>query len=236
MFEIYLFCATVGGTLLVIQTMLTALGLGESDTEIGDDVSLGLDVVEAGGDLEVTGDADAGGFDLEADTDAPADSDSHGSLWLFRMLSFRTLVAATTFFGLSGAASLQSGLNATVALVIALVVGICAMVAVHGLMRTLSRLSHDGTVRITDAVGKPATVYLPIPANREGAGRVQVRMDDRIMEYEAVSSNQQRLKTGAKVVVVGILGPATIEVEPEGTAWNRDPLYRASQITLSDHS
>ena len=156
--------------------------------------------------------------------------------WLFRMLSFRTLVAATTFFGLSGTASLQAGLTAAVALVVAILMGLCAMVVVHYLMRTLYRLSHDGTVKIGDAVGKPATVYLPIPAARAGAGKVQVCMEDRIMEYQAVSSHDDRLPTGTKVVVVDTVGPAMVEVTPEANQWNRDPLYNASQIALSDKS
>ncbi len=89
-------------------------------------------------------------------------------------------------------------------------------------------------MRIAEAKGKAATVYLPIPANREGSGKVQVRMDDRIMEYEAVSSCGERLKTGTKVLVVDVLGPSLVEVEPESGKWNRDPLYRATQIAISE--
>ena len=60
-------------------------------------------------------------------------------------------------------------------------------------------------------------------------------MDDRIMEYEAVSSSEEKLKTGTKVLVVDVLGPSLLEVEPEGSEWQRDPLYRASQIALTDN-
>ena len=59
-------------------------------------------------------------------------------------------------------------------------------------------------------------------------------MDDRIMEYEAVSSSEEKLKTGTKVLVVDVLGPSLLEVEPEGSEWHRDPLYRASQIALTE--
>jgi hypothetical protein len=64
-------------------------------------------------------------------------------------------------------------------------------------------------------VGRSGTVYLPVPAGRDGAGKVQITMRDRIMEYEAVTSNPEKLTTGTKVIVVDILGPSLVEVEPD---------------------
>jgi membrane protein implicated in regulation of membrane protease activity len=247
MFNVFLFCAVIGGTLLVIQTAMTAIGLVDSDLELGEDVALeaggdfdagemDLGDLDAGADMDVAVDFDADAGDLDAETgDSDTHSASHGSSWLFSVLSFRTLVAATTFFGLSGTASVQAGISQAIALMIAIGTGFVALLLVHFMMHTLYRLSHDGTVRVADTKGKHATVYLPIPANRDGSGKVQVRMDDRIMEYEAVSSSDERLKTGTKVLVVDVLGPSLLEVEPEGSPWQRDPLYRASQIVISDN-
>jgi membrane protein implicated in regulation of membrane protease activity len=232
MIQVFFFCAVVGGSLLLIQTVLTAFGLADSDLEMAEDIAFEVDG-EFAADLDVETDVDAAGGDSSLG-DGDSSAESHGSNWLFSVLSFRTLVAATTFFGLSGTASTQAGLSQAIALGIAVGCGIAAMLSVHFMMRTLYRLSHDGTVRVSDAIGKQATVYLPVPANRDGSGKVQVRMDDRIMEYEAVSSHDARMKTGTKVIVVDVLGPSLVEVEPESGEWKRDPLYRASQIVISD--
>ena len=73
---VYLVCAVVGGTVLVCQFVMTLLGLG------GDH--------DAGGDHDVA--HDAGHHEAGHD---------HDSSWLVGVLTFRTLVAALAFFGVS---------------------------------------------------------------------------------------------------------------------------------------
>ncbi len=81
-------------------------------------------------------------------------------------------------------------------------------------MQTLYRLRHDGTVRIDRTVGERATVYVPIPANHSGMGKVQIRTQGRIMEYAAKTKAPDRLKTGTTVEVVCVLSPMVLEVQP----------------------
>jgi membrane protein implicated in regulation of membrane protease activity len=198
MFQAFVVCAVIGGTIFLFQFALTLMGLGgESDFELADDIP----------------DGDIG--DVEMDVDADGEHGGGSSTSVFRMLSLRTVTAGLTLFGLSGAGSLQSGTSIAAALAIAVVVGMLALVVVHYIMQALYRLGHDGTVNIADTVGRSATVYLPIPAGRDGSGKVQVSMDDRIMEYQAVTSNPNKLSTGTKVIVVDVLGPAMVEVEPD---------------------
>jgi len=80
-------------------------------------------------------------------------------------------------------------------------------------MRTLSRLRSDGTVRIERAVGKSGTVYLTVPAQRAGVGKVTLNLQNRTLECQAVTARSE-LATGAKVVVVSVIGPDTVEVAP----------------------
>ncbi len=137
MLNVFLFCAVVGGSLLVIQTALTACGLADSDTECAQDAALDFDAdcdAEIDADLDAVGGVEAGEIDS---VDSDSDNENQGSNWLFSVLSFRTLVAATSFFGLSGTASMQFGLSQALALCIAVSVGFAAMLTVHYLMRTL---------------------------------------------------------------------------------------------------
>ncbi len=88
------------------------------------------------------------------------------------------------------------------------------MYGVHYLMQMLYRLRHDGTVQIRRTVGQRATVYIPIPPNNSGQGKIQIRTQGRIMEYLAKTSAPEKLRTGTTVEVVAMLTPTTLEVEP----------------------
>ena len=194
---LFLICAVVGGTVLVCQFVLTLVGLGGDHADFSHDVPHDFSA----------GDAHAGD---PAGHDAHGD---HGSSWLFGVISFRTLVAAATFFGLVGYAAESAGLGMGPQLVLAVAAGIGAMYGVHWIVRTMGRLAEDGTVRVRSALGQEGTVYIPIPAAKAQAGKVQLKLQNRLVEYEAVTSGGQRLATGTKVRVVGIAGN-TLEVEP----------------------
>ncbi|HKB41952.1 MAG TPA: hypothetical protein VKD72_36330, partial [Gemmataceae bacterium] len=81
---VYLTCAIVGGTLLVCQFLLGLLGLGDHH--------------DAAGDHDIH---DAGSHDAHG---GHGDHDAHNS-WFVGVLTFRSLVAALTFFGLAGLAA-----------------------------------------------------------------------------------------------------------------------------------
>ena len=206
MFQVFLVCAVIGGTIFIVQFVLALVGFGGEDFELGDDIpdDMPEDFPEEFGD--------AG--DVDAVTDGQGDVHDHGSTWLFGVISLRTVVAATTFFGLAGIASLQAGQTSLMSLAIALVAGAGAMYGVHYLMRLLYGLRHDGTERIGTAVGKRATVYVPIPGNRTGRGKVQMRLQGRVVEYLAVTSAPEKLPTGSMVEVANVLSSSTLEVNP----------------------
>jgi len=191
---VFLVCAAVGGTVLFFQLLLTLVGLGGEALDI--DLPDNVDV------------------DIDADVDFDADSVSdHGSSSVFGVLSFRTLVAALTFFGLGGLAADSALDDARWVLAVAVACGLGALYGVYWLMQTLYRLKAEGTVRIRRAVGKHATVYLRIPGHDSGTGKIQINLQNRTMEYLAMTAGDE-LPTGAKVVVVDVLTPNTVAVEP----------------------
>ena len=124
-----------------------------------------------------------------------------------------TLVAALAFFGLAGLAGTAKWGEEPITLLVALAAGAGALFLVATLMRSMSRLKADGTVRIDRAVGKTGTVYLSVPPARAGAGKVTLSLQNRTVEYQAVTA-QDALLTGAPIVVVAVLGPDTVEVAP----------------------
>lgn len=203
MTPIFLFFAVVGGTVLVFQFVLTLIGLG-SDGDVPDDLPDDIPD-DVSFDADVATDAGHGSHDV---------SHAHDSSWLFGIISFRTLVAAAAFFGLGGLAAYSAGWTTLLQVGTALVCGAVAMVAVHGVMKMLGKLGDDATVRIHKALGQEGTVYVPIAAGKERPGKVQLKLQNRLMEYEAVTAGE-RLATGARVRVVAIRGNM-LEVEPAG--------------------
>jgi len=191
---IFTLCALLGGTILVLQFLMTLTGMA------GDD--LGVDVPD---DIDVPDD-----FDL--------DGDNHGgqshydSNWFFGVLSFRSVVAAIAFFGICGMIAHSAGIfNPFVELFIGLLGGVIAMFVVFWLMLGLKNLGEDGTIRIQDAIGKVGTVNVAIPPNKSAAGKIQITIQNRLVDYAAMTTGD-KLQTGTSVEVVGLLGESTLEV------------------------
>ena len=217
---IFLIAAVIGGTVLVCQFVLTLLGMGDHSTDVGHDI--GGDFhgdAQIGGDFHgdtALGDSMHGDMVDQHHTSLPTAADGDyqhpDSSWLFGVLSFRTLVAAAAFFGVAGRAALSAGYAQSTSLVIATLVGLCAMYGMYWLMRLISGLTSSGNERIGNALGRQATVYIPIPAARKGAGKVQLSMQNRIVEFQAVTEDDQPLKTGQAVQVVGIVGSDVVQV------------------------
>jgi len=131
---------------------------------------------------------------------------------VFSVISFRTLVAAIAFFGVSGRAALSAGYAPSTSFILAVIVGVAAMYGMYWMMRGIASLNSSGNERIGNAVGRRATVYLRIPATRSGMGKVQLSMQNRIVEYQAFTDETEPLQSGESVEVVDVAGGDTVYV------------------------
>ena len=200
---VYLICAIAGGTMIVCQFLLTLLGLG------GDHDSGGHGGFDgAGHDL-------AGGAGHDTVHDLSHDSEPS---WFLSMLTIRTLSAALAFFGLAGSAATHHDMAPLETLGIALLAGAVAFFFVGWMLRLLTKLNVDGSARIERSVGSRGTVYLSIPGAKAGTGKVHVSLLNRTLEYKAITSKEEALPTGAKVVVVSVVSADTVEVAPYSEA------------------
>jgi membrane protein implicated in regulation of membrane protease activity len=210
---IFLIAAVVGGTILVCQFILAVIGLGHDAFDVGHDSGFGGDFHGDAGFDSAGGDSLGGHLADSMHGHAHTGDAAHpDSSWLFGVLTFRTLVAAAAFFGVSGEAALSAGYAPATALVLATLVGLGAMYGMYGLLRMVSRLNAAGNERIDNAMGLPATVYVPIPAAGKGAGKVQLSMQNRTVEYQAVTDDEEPLKTGEAVEVVDVVGSDVVRV------------------------
>jgi hypothetical protein len=180
----FIVCAALGGGVLVVQLLLSLLG-----------------VIDAG---------------AEADTGEHATHAIHGASEGLNLLSVRALSAGLAFFGIGGLLGMATPLRMLAAIPLALIAGVVAMYGTAVAMRWMLGFEDDGSVSIHGAVGATGTVYLTIPGERQGAGKVTLRLQNRIVEYQAVTS-EAPLLTGAPIMVVDVVGPDTVHVVADPT-------------------
>jgi len=152
-----------------------------------------IDHVEAGGDVDM---------DIDGDTGIG-----------FQFITLKNLVAFFTIFGWTGIACVNGGLPSAIAIIISTVAGLIMMAIMAALIYFMGKLTDDGTLKLSNAVGKIGAVYLTIPPKRQGFGKVQISVQG-FKTLDAMTDNDTEIKTGAAVKVVSVFNNETIVVEP----------------------
>ena len=210
MIPVFVVCASVGAMVLVLQFILSLTGLG-GEHDFGHDVG-GLDH-DLSGDVhgDIGNDAHAA-LGHANEQHSAAGHSPHGAMRLIRALSLRTVSTVLAFFGLAGLAAHSADCSEWTTLLVAVAAGIGSMYAVYWLLCGMKSLRAEGTARIQRALGKEATVYLHIPGYRQGRGKIQINLQNRTMEYLAMTSGET-IPTGATVTVTEVLAADLVEVE-----------------------
>ncbi len=192
MSTIFLYCASIGGALLVLQFVLLLCGVG------GD--SDGHGHVHVGGDAG----SDAGDGTVGHD---------QGS-WL-KLLSVQTVSTFATFFGLVGMTTRDLGWSTASVTGAALLAGAAALLLVARAMHWIVHMQSSGTIDLQNAIGQEARVYLRIPPAGSGHGRVLLPVQGRTIECRAVSRGLE-LPTGALARVIDRTedGALVVELRP----------------------
>ena len=147
------------------------------------------------------------------DHDHPGDHHGEG----LKLLTVRAIAAGLAFFGVGGMAGMSTAIGVFAAIPLGLLLGAAAMAGTAAATRWMLSLDDDGSVSIQGAVGTTGTVYLPIPGERAGSGKVLLTLQNRTVEYQAVTSQGSTLPTGATILVVDVVGPDTVDVVPDPT-------------------
>jgi hypothetical protein len=149
-----------------------------------------------------------------AGTDIESVGDPGGADDALDMLSVRSISAGAALFGATGVWLSSRALPVPITVGAAAVAGVLGMVGTAYLTRQIMRLESDGSLRLENAVGQAGTVYLPVPPQRQGLGRVQFMLQGRTVELRAVADEAVAIPTGTAVIVVGVLDDDTVEVMP----------------------
>ena len=150
------------------------------------------------------------GFDGDSDFDADGDFD--GGSDGMGLLSIRGIASFLTFFGLVGWYGLENGWSAGKSSLVGLAAGSAMMLLVAFIMTQYRKLASQGNIDPANAVGTTASVYLKIPGNNAGRGKITVSIQNRTHEYQATTKGRE-LPTGSEVRVVRMITENTFEVE-----------------------
>ena len=154
-----------------------------------------------GGDMDSDMELDEGDFQ--------ADDGGVG----FQFFTFKNLVAFFTIFGWTGVVCVDNDLSTGLTLFIASIAGLVMMIATSSLFYFMHRLSESGTLQIKNAIGTIGEVYLPIGANRSRTGKIQIKVQGSLRELEALTDEDEELKTGTVVKVVEVVSAELLLVK-----------------------
>ena len=156
------------------------------------------------------------GADVEMDMDTDfdiADGGFEGDPSM-NLYTFRNLV--NFLLGMSWTAILLNEQMKSKALLmlIAFAVGAAIVFAVMMMFKGLSKMQQSGNINVFEsAVGCSGKVYLTVPGERKGQGKVQININNSVREYDALTDSQDDLKTGTSIKVTEVLDASTLLVE-----------------------
>lgn len=130
-------------------------------------------------------------------------------------LKILTLRGALVFLAIGAwtAFLLVSSLGVWIGLLIGVLVGVAASFVQALAFRATLKLESAGNIDYSNAIGKTGSVYLRIPKNQTGKGKVSVIIQDRLVEVDAVTNNHEDIMPKTTVEVIGLLDSATLIVK-----------------------
>ena len=174
--QIFWGSAIISTVIMLIQTILSLIGMSDLDLEVG--VDGGLD--------------DCSGADL---------------------FTIKNIVNFFVGFGWAGV-SFRSYIESDLLLVlISLLVGVCFVIIFIIIFKQLMKLESNSAVGADACVGRTADVYLRIPANRSGKGKIQLSLNGAAREFDAVTDESEPIPSGAVVIVQEVVGKSLLLVK-----------------------
>lgn len=152
------------------------------------------------------------GADAGDGTQADFDSNLDGVDAPFQLFSLRNLINFLLGFSWSGISFYQHISSKLLLVIIATLVGAAFVILFFVIIKQLLKLAEDNSFNIQSTLGKTAEVYIPIPKQKEGKGKIQISINGSVHELDAMTE-QELLASNTMVKVVKILNDNLLLVE-----------------------
>lgn len=196
-----MYCIAVPATLIfVIQTILLIIGFGGAGEGVNFSDTSGIDGLDVSG---IDGNTDVG--DLSDIIDI-GDGSNPSDFTVLSLFTFQGIVAFFCVFGWIGVICINGGLPLWASVLIAFVCGLAAMIGVSKLIRLSTKLAQNGSIEMKYLLGETGSVYLRIPEDNKGQGKVTITTSERFLEFDAVTDDSEPIPNNAPIRVVDIRG------------------------------
>lgn len=150
--------------------------------------------------------------DIGTDTDTfdgsdNVDSGAGGDLALFTV---KGIVAFFAVGGWVGFAMSTSGIHIAWVITGAFLSGAAALVGIAYLIKLGLKLQSNGMIVYKNAIGSYATVYLTIPSKGNGKGKINLTVQERFIEAEAITNSDEKIITGSQVKITDYINDTYI--------------------------
>lgn len=155
-----------------------------------------------------------GGFDHDFN-DSQGDLFNDEPLSAFAGLKLFTMRGILTFFSVGGWVVFlcNQSLGIFLSIIIGIVSGLIAAVLLAYTFRQVMKLEMEGNLKYENAIGKLGEVYIRVPKNRSGKGKINMLLQERFVEMDAITSEEEDLKTGTRIIVTGVENESTVIVK-----------------------
>ena len=153
------------------------------------------------------------GADASDSGDADFSGDSDGADSPFQMFTLRNMINLLLGFSWTGISIYGYFESKLVLVLISLAVGLVFVVIFFLIIRQIQRLAEDNSFKMEMTIGKNAEVYLAIPENKTGKGKVLISINGSMRELDAMTEGN-KIETGKVAKVMRIENETILIVEP----------------------
>ena len=143
------------------------------------------------------------GADSSDGTQADFDGDLIGADAPFQLFSLRNLINFLLGFSWTGISFYTTVSNKPILIGLSLFVGVLFVYLFFIIIRQVQKLAEDNSFKLSDTLDKSAEVYLTIPGNKNGKGKIMISVNGAFHELEAMTENE-KIQSGTIVKVIKI--------------------------------
>lgn len=152
------------------------------------------------------------GSDSTEGLNADFDGNLDGVEAPMQLFTLRNLINFLLGFSWTGITFYDSISNYFILIIVSTLVGLAFVWVFFFIIRQIQKLAEDNSFKLEHALQKTGTVYLSIPAEKLGTGKISISIKGSQKELPAISLSE-RIETGSAIKVVGIEGGNLLIVE-----------------------
>jgi hypothetical protein len=154
--------------------------------------------------------ASVSGLDFHMGSDLAAHHGGDVDVPHFQLMTIRNIVAFFAVFSWVGLALHHAGCSNVITIGVSFVSGLAMMVLLALMFLGLSKLQTSGTLDVKKAKGQPAETYLTIPPARKSTGKIEVVIQGKKVEMDAVTDDPVSIATGTSVKIIDVVNNQAI--------------------------